>query len=65
MAVLRDAITSDIVSQTDAVAVSAVGPFVFDEAGIAQREAAIATTSSQAYRFRLNQFSLNAGSRAI
>ena len=65
VAVLRDVITSDIVSQTDSVAVSAVGPFVFDEAGIAQREAAIATTSSQAYRFRLNQFSLNAGSRAI
>ena len=65
VAVLRDAITSDIVSQTGSVTVAAVGSFVFDEAGIAQREAAIATTSSQAYRFRLHQFSLNAGSRAI
>ena len=65
VAVLRDAITSAVVSQTDSVTVAAIGPFVFDEAGIAQREAAIATTSSQAYRFRLNQFNLNAGSRSI
>ena len=64
VAVLRDAITSAVVSQTDSVTVAAIGPFVFDEAGIAQREAAIATTSSQAYRFRLNQFNLNAGSRS-
>jgi hypothetical protein len=36
-----------------------VGPFVFDEAGIAQREAAISTTTAQAHRFHLDRFTLS------
>jgi hypothetical protein len=47
------------VSQTSATVPLSVGPFVFDEAGIAQREAAISTTTAQAHRFQLDRFSLS------
>ena len=47
------------VSQTSATVPTTVGPFVFDEAGIAQREAAISTTTAQAHRFHLDRFSLS------
>jgi hypothetical protein len=47
------------VSQTSATVPLSVGPFVFDEAGIAQREAAISTTTAQAHRFHLDRFTLS------
>jgi hypothetical protein len=36
-----------------------VGPFVVDEAGVAQREQAFAATAAGSYRFRLEGFQLH------
>jgi hypothetical protein len=47
-----------VVATVTAVVPVTVGPFVFDEAGVAQREAAYAASSATAYRFRLEAFSL-------
>ncbi|MFM7244751.1 MAG: discoidin domain-containing protein [Planctomycetaceae bacterium] len=58
---LRRVSDGAIVAQaTDAVPATA-GPFVFDEAGIAQREAAFATPAAAAHRFRLERFALSRG----
>ena len=47
------------VAQTSATVPLSVGPFVFDEAGIAQRETAFATQAAAAHRFRLDRFTLS------
>jgi hypothetical protein len=47
------------VAQASATVPTTVGPFVFDEAGIAQRETAFATQAAAAHRFRLDRFTLS------
>jgi hypothetical protein len=47
-----------LVSQATGTVPATAGPFVFDEAGVAQREAAFATPAAAAHRFRLDRFAL-------
>jgi hypothetical protein len=47
-----------VLGQTNATLSQAAGPFVVDEAGIAQVENAFATPAASAHRFRLDRFAL-------
>lgn len=59
-AILSDVTSGTVLGQTDATLPQSVGPFVLDEAGIAQAENAFATPASSAHRFRLERFALSA-----
>jgi hypothetical protein len=48
------------VATATATVPTSVGSFVLDEAGLAQRETAIATSAAQAHRFRLDAFAFGA-----
>lgn len=58
---LRRVSNGGVVAQAAAAVPASVGPFVLDEAGVAQREAAFATTAAAAHRFRLDRFVLSRG----
>ncbi|MBU6308360.1 MAG: discoidin domain-containing protein [Planctomycetes bacterium] len=58
---LRSVPGNAVVSQATGTVPMTAGPFVLDEAGIAQREAAFATPAARAHRFRLDRFSLARG----
>lgn len=45
-----------LMGEASAVLPTSTGPFVLDEAGVAQTEAAFATPAADAHRFRLNRF---------
>ncbi len=60
-ATLRRVADGGSVAQATGTVPATVGPFVLDEAGIAQREAAFATTAAAAHRFRLDRFALSRG----
>ena len=47
------------VCQASGTLPATVGPFVLDEAGVAQREEAYAATAADSYRFRLEAFQLD------
>jgi len=55
---LRRVSDGALVSQATGTVPVTAGPFVFDEAGVAQREAAFATPAAAAHRFRLDRFAL-------
>jgi hypothetical protein len=57
-AVLRAVASGAVLGQTNATLSQAAGPFVVDEAGIAQVENAFATPAASAHRFRLDRFAL-------
>jgi hypothetical protein len=59
-AILSAAASGSVLSQTHAAVPLTTGPFVLDEAGVAQTETAIATPPADAHRFRLDRFALNA-----
>ncbi|MFM7243317.1 MAG: discoidin domain-containing protein, partial [Planctomycetaceae bacterium] len=50
-----------IVAQATGTVPTTAGPFVLDEAGVAQRESAFATPAASAHRFRLDRFVLARG----
>jgi len=58
---LRRVSDGGLVAQAAGTVPASVGPFVLDEAGVAQREAAFTTTAAAAHRFRLDRFSLSRG----
>jgi len=58
---LRRVSDGAVLSQAVATVPGSVGPFVVDEAGVAQREAAHATTAAAAHRFTLDRFSVARG----
>jgi hypothetical protein len=58
---LRRVSDGAVVSQASGSVPVGVGAFVFDEAGVAQREAAFTTTAANAHRFRLDRFALSRG----
>ena len=55
---LHDRTNGTVVATATAALPTTVGPFVFDEAGLGQRESAFDTPAASAYRFRLEGFSL-------
>jgi len=55
---LRERPGGVVIATASATLPTTTGPFVLDEAGVAQREAAFAATADTAYRFRLEGFSL-------
>jgi len=57
---LRSRTDMTTIASASTVLAASVGPFVFDEAGVAQREQAFATLAANAYRFRLEAFSTGA-----
>jgi hypothetical protein len=64
-AVLRAVTSGAVLGQTNATLPQAAGPFVVDEAGIAQVENAFATPAASAHRFRLDRFALSAPGVAL
>ena len=58
---LRRVSDGAVLSQAVATVPGSVGPFVVDEAGVAQRETAYATTAAAAHRFTLDRFSISRG----
>ncbi|MFM7207753.1 MAG: hypothetical protein ACKO4T_13915, partial [Planctomycetaceae bacterium] len=57
-ATLRERAGMAVVASVGTVVPAGAGPFVLDEAGVAQREAAFATPAAAAYRFRLDALSV-------